>query len=283
MNEIIFLLVLAFFWILFASFQDIKKREIANWLSYSLIIFALGFRFFYSLFSKGVGWGFFYHGLIGLGIFFALGHLFYYSKLFAGGDAKLMISLGAVLPFSAVFSANVRILLMFLFLFLLFGAIYGFIWTVILGLKNFKQLKEEIKKQLALNQAFVYSITISGLLIIIFGSFINYIVLYFGILIFSLPYFYIFAKSVDEICMIKIVDTKSLAEGDWLYNDIKLGKNVIRANWDGLTKKDIISIRKKHKKIAIRQGIPFVPVFLISFLVLAYIWMFRPELMNMFL
>jgi Flp pilus assembly protein protease CpaA len=51
MNEVLFLFILGLVWILFATIQDIKKREIADWLSFSLIIFAIGFRFFYSLFE----------------------------------------------------------------------------------------------------------------------------------------------------------------------------------------------------------------------------------------
>jgi len=65
MYEIAFLWILALIWIVFATVQDLKMREIANWLNFSLIIFALGFRFFYSLFSSG-GFGFFYQGLLGL-------------------------------------------------------------------------------------------------------------------------------------------------------------------------------------------------------------------------
>lgn len=53
MFETVFLFVLALAWIVFATVQDIRTREIANWLSFSLIIFALGFRFFYSLFFAG--------------------------------------------------------------------------------------------------------------------------------------------------------------------------------------------------------------------------------------
>jgi len=59
MLEIIFLVLLGLIWIIFAVVQDIKKKEIANWLNFSLIIFALGFRFFYSLFENS-GYGFFY-------------------------------------------------------------------------------------------------------------------------------------------------------------------------------------------------------------------------------
>ena len=94
--EVTFLLGIGLIWIIFASVTDLKKREVPNWLSFSLIIFALGFRLFYGIFES---WNFFLQGIIGLGIFFVLGNLFYYLKLFAGGDAKLMIALGSVLPF----------------------------------------------------------------------------------------------------------------------------------------------------------------------------------------
>ena len=102
MFEIIFLIALAIVWMSFGSIQDLKQREISNWLNFSLIIFALAFRFFYSLFNSE-NFLFFYQGLIGLGIFFVIGNLFYYSRLFAGGDAKLMISLGTILGFSNSF------------------------------------------------------------------------------------------------------------------------------------------------------------------------------------
>ena len=112
MNEVIFLFVLGLLWIIFAVVQDIRKREIANWLNYSLVIFALGFRFFWGLFLGD--WNFLLQGLIGFGIFFVLGNLFYYMKMFAGGDAKLMMALGAVLPFGISFSYNLKFFVLFL-------------------------------------------------------------------------------------------------------------------------------------------------------------------------
>src|SRR6056297_2108238 len=100
MFEIFLLLVLGLIWISFAVIQDIREREISNWLNFSLIIFALGFRFFYSLFELQ-DMSFFYQGGIGFGTFLVLGNLFYYSRMFAGGDAKLFMALGAVLPLSS--------------------------------------------------------------------------------------------------------------------------------------------------------------------------------------
>jgi Flp pilus assembly protein protease CpaA len=61
MYEVIFLWILALVYIVFAVVQDAKTKEIANWITFSLIIFALGFRFFYSLF-QGDGFVFFYNG-----------------------------------------------------------------------------------------------------------------------------------------------------------------------------------------------------------------------------
>ena len=112
MIEVIFLFLIGLLWILFASVQDLRKREVANWISFSLIVFALGFRFFFSLFNER--WGFFLQGLIGLVIFFLIGNLLYYSRMFAGGDAKLMIALGPILAFTNNFFVNLEIYLLFL-------------------------------------------------------------------------------------------------------------------------------------------------------------------------
>jgi hypothetical protein len=66
------------------------------------------------------------------------------------------------------------------------------------------------------------------------------------------------------------------------YSDLKIGRNVIKANWDGLTKEDIKEIRKKFKKIKIRQGIPFSPNFLISFIIFILLTIFNANLWNPF-
>jgi len=273
MFEVIFLIVLALVWIIFASICDLKNREVPNWLNFSLIIFALGFRFFYCLFSQE-GFGFIYMGLIGLGVFFVLGNLFYYGRLFAGGDAKLMIALGAILPFSKSFLNNIWIFVIFLFLFLFIGGIYGLIWSAILMSRNFKKFKKEFYKRFKSNKKIIYFIMFFSLVLMVFG-FIENLFFYLGCLIFISPYFYLYAKSIDEVCMVKKIKTEELREGDWLYKDIKVGKKIIKASWNGLNKKEIRAIKKKYKQIIIRQGIPFVPVFLISFLILLYVLRIR--------
>ena len=139
MNHLIFLIVLALVWLLFAAVYDLRKRIVPNWLSFSLIIFALGFRFFYSLFNES--FLFFYQGLIGLGIFFVIGNALYYARMFAGGDAKLMIALGPVLGFSESFFRNIELFLLFVILFLFIGGFYGLIWSVYLTFHNYGVFK----------------------------------------------------------------------------------------------------------------------------------------------
>ncbi|MCK5624534.1 prepilin peptidase [Candidatus Pacearchaeota archaeon] len=270
MFEVIFLSTLALVWIIFATVQDLKKREIANWLSFSLIIFALGFRFFYSLFSD-IGFSFFYQGLIGFGIFFILGNLLYYGKMFAGGDAKLMIALGAILPFSTVLNENLKIFLLFFVLFLLIGAVYSILTSIYLSFINFKKFKKEFLKQFKKNKKLTIFVLFVALVLIAFG-FSDNLFFVLGIMMFVLPYLYIYVKSVDESCMVRKVKSNKLTEGDWLYKDLKIGKRIIKAKWDGLSQAEIKLIQKKFNYVTIRNGIPFTPVFLISFIIFFCLW-----------
>jgi len=266
------LLVLAIIWIIAASVQDLKQREVANWLSFSLIAFALGFRFFYSVFNVGSS-AFFYQGLIGLAIFFIIGNLLYYGRVFAGGDGKLMIALGTVLPFSESFWFNMNVFVLFLVVFLITGAIYGFIFSGFLALRNLRGFKKEFNKRI--KQSIIMMNVITAVAVIIIGSgfiMLNILIFALGVLVLIMPYLYIYAKSVEEACMIKKVAAKNLTVGDWLYQDVRIGKRTIKANWEGLSDKEIKLIKKHKKSVLIKQGIPFVPVFLISFLVLIYLY-----------
>ncbi len=266
----IFLFALALIWIVFATIQDIKKREVANWLNFSLIIFALGFRFFYSLFLEK-GFSFFYQGLIGFGIFFILGNVLYYGKMFAGGDAKLMVALGTVLSFSNIFETNLRIFLLFFVLFLLVGVLYSILFTVYLSIKHSRKFKKEFINQFRKNKKFVFLGIFIAIIFVIFGFFSNLFFL-LGILIFIFPYLYIYVKAVDESCMVVKIKADKLTEGDWLYKNVKIGNKTIKASWEGLNKNEISLIKKKKDEVLIRKGIPFTPVFLISFILLFYFW-----------
>ena len=281
MIEVIFLLALGLIWIIFAAICDWKTTEIPNWLNFSLVIFALGIRFFYSLFSTG-SFSFFYQGLIGFGIFLAIGNLMYYGRIFGGGDAKLMYGLGAILPLSNNLFTNLEIFISFLFLFLFVGGIYGLFAAVYIALSNRKKFWEKFKILFNKNIVFVRTIISIGIIMMALGIILDELLLYSGVLIFALPLLYLFTKSVDESCMKKEVLPEFLREGDLLYNNIKIDRKLIKVDWNGLTKEEIKILRKRNRPVLIKQGICFGIVFLISFLLLIYFYLINTGLWNSF-
>ena len=125
-------------------------------------------------------------------------------------------------------------------------------------------------------------VMIIGILVMISGLIIDGLFLLLGVLIFLLPMLYIFAKSTEESCMKKDISPKFLREGDLLYSDIKIGKRLIRAKWDGLSKAEIKILQRRNKLVMIKQGIAFGIVFLISLLFLIYIYFINTNLWNSF-
>jgi hypothetical protein len=201
--------------------------------------------------------------------------------MFAGGDAKLMMALGPILGFSESFLENIEIFSLFIILFLFVGGFYGLIWSIFLSANNFKIFKKEFSRQFNNGKKIVYFVMAFALFFMVLGFFEN-LLFYLGILIFIMPYFYLYAKAVDNSCLIKDTSVLKLEEGDWLYRDLKIGNKILKSTWGGLTKNQIKEIKKRHKKIKIRQGIPFVPTFLISFLVLIYIYFQNVNLLGFF-
>lgn len=271
MFHVTFLICLAIVWIVFANVQDFKKNEIYNWISFSLIIFALAFRLFYSLFSVESSFAFFYHGLIGLAAFFVLANLLYQGRIFGAGDAKLMMALGAIVPFAESFKTNAEYSLAFFVLFLLGGAIYGLLATFYFAARNHKKFRKEFTKQFKRHQNILIGSIFLGLFFIILGFSYSGMA-FFGIFVFVIPYLYIFANSVDRSCMIKKVSPKELVQGDLLFKDFKANGKTIKAGGKGLGGKDIELIRKHKNKVWIRYGIPYSFSFLIAFVLLAYLY-----------
>ena len=70
--------------------------------------------------------------------------------------------------------------------------------------------------------------------------------------------------------MIKNVSPSRLTEGDWLLRDVKVKGKTVKASFDGLTKKDIAMIKASGKKVYVKYGIPFIPVFLIALLLTVF-------------
>lgn len=269
------LIILTLIWLIFAVIQDFKTREIANWVNFSLIIFGLAGRLFYSVFSDNYNYIIF--GLFGLAIFFILGHLFYYMRLFAGGDAKLLIALGVILPIANTLYENIIIFFVFIITLLFAGGIYSLIYSIVLVANNKKKFTKEFKKQAFISKNIIIILLICALFLILTGILTeNILILSLSIIIFIFPFLYIYVKSVEQSYMLIYIAPSKISIGDWLNESIYIANHKIEPHWEGLTEAQVELIKKHYKrKILIKQGIPFSPSFLIAFLFIIgikYLW-----------
>ena len=264
------LVILALIWIVIAVIQDFRKREVDNWWNFSLIAVVLAYRAFLSVYA----WDalYFLYGLAGFGIFFLLAHVFYYGRIFAGGDAKLLMGLGAVLPFSFSIIQNLMIFFYYIFLLLFAGGVYGIFFSLFLVFRNKKAFAQEFSKQFSKNNKIINSSVIIAVVSAVILLMLNQnLLIVLPILLLIFPILYIYAKAIEESCMIKSVNIKELTLGDWLYEAVSVGRKKIKPNWEGLNEKQLILLQKLKKKVKIKQGIPFTPGFLIAFLILLWL------------
>jgi len=267
-----FLILLGLVWIIGAVLQDLHRREVDNLWNFLLVGFALAYRLGVSIF--GGNYWFILNGILGFALFVGLGNLFYYSKLFAGGDAKLVMALGTILPLSYDWLINLKIFGGFILLFLIGGSIYALIWAFSLMFIHWDRFSKEFVKQWNNYEKMFFIALGFALLWVIFVflmSQLGFVLIGFVVLLF--PVLFVFAKSVEESCMIKAVKPSKVTEGDWLYEDIVVGGKKIRSDWEGVSARELRLIQKKcKKKILVKFGIPFTPAFLFAFVGL--LWLF---------
>jgi len=269
----LFLIFIGLVWLVISVIQDFRKREVANWWSFSLIIFILCFRAFTSV-QTGDYW-YFLWGIIGLAVGFILANILYYARLFAGGDFKLLFALGVLLPMALDWKMNLIIFIAFILFFILMGSIYGLVYSIILGITYRKRFALEFKKQLKENLKLSLSIMIFSVLIFLVFLFMNFAVgEILSVVLFISPILLVCAKAIEESCMIKFVRVKDLTVGDWIVDNIRVGKKIIEPNWEGLSEEELKLIQRrlnKNKKISVKEGIPFTPAFLLGFILLVYV------------
>lgn len=261
----LFLIILAFLALIIASYTDLKKREVPNWLSFSLLAVSSAYLVFNSLVLKSLPY--FLSNLLGLLIFIALGFGFYYARIFAGGDAKLMMSLGVCLTFSLIIRENLSNYLYFIILLLFSGGVYGLVFSFFPAFSRkkifFSSFKNNFKKYKMIFSCFF----ILAILSFIVPVYLNDNLLFLLPLVFlAFPLLLIYSKSVES-CMIALVSYKNLTVGDWLNQEIRLGKKTIKPHWEGLSEEQLALIQKHRKNVLIKQGLPFVPAFLIAFII----------------
>ncbi len=262
------LLFIALILLVVAAYTDIRTREVPDWVNISGIIAGLGIRALWGL--SGNGWSMLGWGLLGFIVFFALSIIMYYAGQWGGGDSKLLMAMGALLglEFSRTGEG-----VSFLLWAILAGAGYGLVCSVYLAVRNWKSF---VKHYSLLLQAFKWA-QLPALLVFVFGialaiatddNVLQFLMLSVGLLAPVLLYTAIGVKAVEKCCMYRMVSPDLLTEGDWIAKPVRYkGKYLCGPKDLGITKKQIRELKRlKIKSVLVRDGVPFVPSFLIAFL-----------------
>lgn len=269
----IFLSVIGVLALLIASITDIKKKEVPDWLNFSTIAAALGIRLTHAISYND--YMYLIYGIVGFGIMFFLGLILYYGRLWGGGDTKLLMGLGALFgttpyfanvdyPFIAILLINIIIV----------GSVYSLLYAIKLFFKNYNATINEIKNQSKrMRFTRIGYLAASLILLLTFFALKDRFLKVLAISLSGFLIFYIhlliFIRAVEKVGMYRVIPIAKLTEGDWVSEDIKInGKLIYSKKSLGIEKKQI-ELLKKHglRKIMIKEGVPFVPSFLIGLLI----------------
>ena len=262
---------LILFALIIGSIIDIKIREVPDTLNFSLIF--LGFVFALALSISELSIWPILQALFGFLIASVISLVLFYSGQWGGGDAKLLMGIGAIKGLSIGIFGFYFILEFFL-LTMMAGAIYGVMWMLFLAVKNRKLFLVEYKKLntkkmiLIKKVLFVTSFCIA-ILTLLLNPYVELTILMLALifaLFFSL-YFFLIVKAVENGCMIKKQNISKLTEGDWVIQDKNISELGIELDKTGISSDQINKLKKsKLKTVVVKEGIPFVPSFLLAYL-----------------
>ena len=274
------LLGLVFLGLVVGSITDLKTREVPDWLSYGMMGAGVGLSLLFSVLYWD--YSFVAHSLFGLLVMFLFGLLMFYSGQWGGGDSKILMGVGALVglswnlvPFPFLLAFFVNMLLM--------GALYGVGWSLYLVVRHYAAFKRSFSHIMGLKAVMkVKRMVLATGLVVLVSYFILdvlmwYVVLvgYFVLLLIS--YLGVAVKALEKSSMIRSVRPDQLTEGDWIVKDVSYrGKYICGPKDLGIEKKAIRKLvalfkQGKIKEIVIKEGIPFVPSFLLAFILTLFV------------
>lgn len=270
MIELWVLIILA--GLLAASYCDIRTREVPDWLNFSMIFAGLGLRIIQSL--AEASWHPLLVGIIGFLPFLALSLILYYTRQWGGGDSKLLMAVGVLIGYDYALPLVKNQMFWFLICLLLAGAVYGLLFIFYFAIRDRRKVLTKAKELFRQGKNWQLIFLLLEIFFLVF-SLAAYFYLAKNIIFLSLillpPVFYVLfllTKAVEEISFIKEVKPEQLTEGDWLAEEIH-GHKFSRL---GLEKEEIKKLQSMGlHSIKIKTGIPFVPSFLLAYLLMQWL------------
>lgn len=262
--------------LIYGSYTDIKTREIPDTLSFGMIFLGISI----SLGASILFWSYkpILSSVVGLAAGSAIGLLSYYTGQWGGGDAKVLMGLGSLIGLDLFTLSNgVPEFGLFMINLVLFGAIYGVLWLSGLAVKNWNIFRPEFRelrrkrKIIRLRIIILSAVFLFTIMVFAFNPEFIMIAIVYILLLFLMIFLYLFVivKAVENTCLKKEIPIKKLTEGDWILEKVKL-RNADKFIYTktGITAKGInMLIKSGKKKVLVKEGIPFVPSFLIAYII----------------
>jgi Flp pilus assembly protein protease CpaA len=271
MFELIFLAV-ALIGSSLAAAWDLKTTEIPDEIPHTMIALALILFSFQSVLEHN--YWLVLNSLIVGGSLLGIGFLMYYFGQWGGGDAKILASIGFLLP---TFSS--KLLLPFPISYLinvfLVGAIYMIFYAFVIAALNKKiifQFSKDVRA--SINVVLLGSIALFIFFLAINWYLMNSFQIKFDLtsviqnsvfpLFLTLGLFFLwrFAKAVEEVGFKKTIPVSKLKVGDVLLEN---------RLWEGITEKQLKKIKQSGKRtVVIKEGVRFAPAFPLALIFTIY-------------
>jgi Flp pilus assembly protein protease CpaA len=215
---------IAFLYLFAGSISDIKRREVADWANYGLIAIAFASNLVFSLVSSD--WGFIINSLIGFGVFFLLALVMFYTGQWGGGDAKMLMGIGALYGIGLRPGEN-SFILSFFIASLLAGAVYGILWSVGTAFRNLRSFLKEYNKtggkgpvrNMRIMVIVLVVLSLLSLLLPVMPQ-VKLTLVSFSAVVYITFYAWLVIKAVEKSCMLRTVGPSKLTEGDWIAKQI---------------------------------------------------------------
>jgi Flp pilus assembly protein protease CpaA len=253
------IIITCLLFLIIATGYDIKWKYVPDYASYSFIVIAVIERALYSIELMNLNvllWA-----LPSTAVLGGLGYIFYKTGMWGGGDVKILASIAILLAWFP--GETIPLFLDFFVNLMIIGAFYGLPAALIKGL--IKGIRPDKKESIQIIMGLISGIVVYSLLPSLMSLLLGFSIIF----IFSLGYF----KKIEKKGFIGEANMKTLMDGDWLVEKVKVGKKVIKPRKEGLTKEEAEQIKKwwqqgkLKKKPLIKEGIAYLPAFLISFIV----------------
>jgi Flp pilus assembly protein protease CpaA len=258
---VIFFVLVAF---ILASYEDIIKREVYDYLNYSLAFIMLIIALFHSLHINSIIP--IQYSSFGLLIGFAIGSALYYSGIWGGGDAKFLIGFGASIYYILEFAKTTTLISNFYttissFLSIFIDMFLNYLYQIILVIDFIFLLLIIFKILFMKNNSSRLSLFM--LFTVLFSLFLGLDLNYFGIPLFVLgliAFVLMFFSNENIFLQVYFPFKKkieNLQEGDYLDESLKIDEKIsIKGDFSPLTKEDMHNISKikdKNRKVKVKK------------------------------